>query len=241
MSSSSSVKKHYLLAAFVVIAVLAFDQILKYWVKTHMTIGESIPVLGNWFQLHFTENCGMAFGLRPGGDDGKILLTVFRMIAAGGIGYYLIHIIRKGASTLAVVCFSLILTGAVGNIVDSIFYGWMFTSSTTQTLAIVDTANGYAPWFKGCVVDMLYFPILKGHFPDWFMGGRQFEFFRPIFNIADSAISVGVVALIIFQRSIFVKEQPTPEPPKDDPESQNENLNEAEQVSEDDDDPADSK
>lgn len=204
-TDSTSGRKKYLTALVILALVLAFDQILKYWVKTHMMIGDEIPVFGNWFKLHFTENCGMAFGLKPGGDDGKIVLTIFRMLAAVGISWYLVHIIRKGAAMMAVVCFTLILAGAVGNIIDSVFYGWLFSESTVYDLATLSQGNGYAPVFKGCVVDMLYFPLIKGYFPEWLFNGRYFEFFRPIFNIADASISIGVFALILFQRSIFVK------------------------------------
>ncbi len=217
---NTSPRKKYLLAIGVLLIILILDQWLKFWIKTNMAIGDEIAIFGNWFKLHFTENCGMAFGFRPGGDDGKIILTVFRMFAAVGISWYLIHIIRRSASVMAVVCFTLILAGALGNILDSVFYGWLFSSSSPYQIATIDPLNGYAPWFKGCVVDMLYFPMITGHFPDWLLGGRYFEFFRPIFNIADASISIGVFTLILFQRSIFVR--------KEDERSLSDDLNETE-------------
>jgi signal peptidase II len=195
-------------AAFIIFFVLIADQILKIWIKTHMTLGEGIPVFGNWFILHFTENEGMAFGMRFGGSFGKLILSIFRIIAVAGIGWYLIHIIKQGAKTGLVICISLIFAGALGNIIDSAFYGMIFSESKLHEVATMfPPEGGYGSFLHGKVVDMLYFPLIKGIYPSWIpvWGGSQFIFFRPVFNIADSSITVGVISLILFQRKFFKK------------------------------------
>jgi signal peptidase II len=173
-----------------------------------MTIGQEIQVMGNWFIIHFTENEGMAFGLRFGGDTGKLMLSVFRIIAIIAIGWYLVTLINKKAGTGIIISMSLIFAGAVGNILDSAFYGLIFNESTFHNVATVFPAGGgYGNFLHGKVVDMLYFPVLKGFYPNWFpfWGGTDFIFFRPVFNIADSSITVGVLILILFQKKFFKK------------------------------------
>jgi signal peptidase II len=188
--------------------VLAADQILKLWIKTSMTIGQEISVMGDWFIVHFTENEGMAFGMRFGGDSGKLLLSIFRIIAVIAIGWYLVRIIRRNENAGLIISMSLIFAGALGNILDSAFYGLIFSESTFHQVAeLFPPAGGYSSFLHGKVVDMLYFPVLKGFYPTWFpfWGGTDFIFFRPVFNIADSSITVGVFILIFFQKKFFKK------------------------------------
>lgn len=192
--------------ALTVFIVLVLDQWLKFYIKTHFTLGESRMIFNNWFELHFTENPGMAFGLTLGGKWGKILLTTFRIIASGIIVYYIANLIKESAKTMMIVLVSLILAGAVGNIIDSLFYGIFFNESTYHSLAqFMPVEGGYAPMFMGKVVDMLYFPLVDTFWPDWipYFGGTRFQFFRPVFNIADAAISVGVFTIIAFRRQLF--------------------------------------
>jgi signal peptidase II len=189
--------------AIIVFLVLLADQILKVWIKLNMEIGDSIPVLGTWFYLHFVENEGMAYGMELGGKYGKLLLSTFRIIAIGGIFYYVYTIVRKKYHYLLVTSLSLILAGAIGNVIDSAFYGLIFSESGPFTLAtFMPEEGGYAAFLHGKVVDMFYFPIIEGHWPHWvpWVGGNYVEFFRPVFNIADASISTGVAMLIIFQR-----------------------------------------
>jgi signal peptidase II len=195
------------ITVIVIVAVLAIDQFVKVWVKTHMALHEGIPVFGNWFSIYFTENAGMAFGLKFGGEIGKIFLTVFRIILVALIGMYVSKLLKKGASVGVVVGMALIFAGAVGNIIDSLFYGLLFTGSEGQVATLFPAAGGYAPFLQGRVVDMLYFPIIETSFPAWFpmWGGEEFIFFRPVFNIADSAITIGVIYLLLFKRSYFLK------------------------------------
>jgi len=195
-------------ALLIIFSVLALDQFVKVWIKTHMYLGESYRVSGEWFYLHFVENPGMAFGLQLGGDYGKLLLSVFRIIAICGIGYYLYTLSKKHLRPLLLVCVALVFTGALGNIVDSIFYGKLFGASDMwdQNVAqFLPDGGGYAGWLHGQVVDMFYFPVIEGTVPDWspIWGGEEIVFFRPVFNIADAAISVGVFLLIIFQSRLF--------------------------------------
>lgn len=176
-----------------------------------MTLREEIDVFGDWFKLHFTENEGMAFGLILPGSWGKLFLTFFRLIAVSGIIYYLVYQIKRNIDTLTVVLISLILAGALGNIIDSVFYGRWFTESTAFELGRWAGADeGYGTLFHGKVVDMLYFPLFSGTYPDWspYRPGQSFTFFSAIFNIADAAISVGLFAILIFKRSLF---SPKPE------------------------------
>lgn len=183
--------KPFLLATFVIL----FDQIIKVWVRTHMDLGQEIHLLGDRGMLHYTENNGMAFGMEFGGDAGKLALTMFRIIAVAAIGYGLVHLIRHKYHRGLIMNVALILAGAMGNIIDSTFYGVIYH---------------YAPLFHGRVVDMFYFPLLTGNFPSWvpLWGGQDFVFFRPVFNLADSAISVGVILILIYQKHYFKHEKP---------------------------------
>ena len=195
-------------AIITVLLVLIADQILKIWIKSHMTLGESIFVFGNWFIIHFIENEGMAFGMRFGGNFGKLILSLFRIAAVFAIAWYLIRIIQKKHRSGLIISLSLILAGALGNIIDSCFYGMIFSESSYHTKAVLFPAEGgYGSFLHGKVVDMLYFPLIKGTYPTWvpYFGGADFIFFRPVFNIADSAITTGVFILIIFQKKFFRK------------------------------------
>jgi len=195
-------------ALIIIFIILVLDQVFKFWIKTHMMIGQEYQVIGNWFLLHFTENEGMAFGMSIGGEFGKLILSIFRIIAVGAIGYYLYHLSKKKANFGLMLAIALILAGALGNIIDSAFYGLIFSHSSYHTVAtFLPEDGGYSNFLYGKVVDMLYFPLIKGNFPDWLpiWGGQDFIFFRPVFNIADSSITIGVSLLLIFQRKFFKK------------------------------------
>jgi len=208
-------------AAILVFLVLLIDQSVKFWIKTHMMLGQEHSILGDWFIIHFTENPGMAFGMKFGGSFGKMVLSIFRIIAVFGIGWYLVRLVKTKASTGLILSFALILAGAVGNILDCAFYGLIFNKGLVYDPAMNDWISyfgqagigspGYAGFLKGSVVDMLYFPIIQGHYPSWvpFVGTDQFIFFRPVFNIADSAITVGVFVILIFQKRFFGREKAT--------------------------------
>mgnify|MGYP003418015530 FL=1 len=185
------------LSALIVIAVLIIDQFIKIWVKTSMYWHESIKIT-DWFYIYFTENNGMAFGMEI---FNKFFLTGFRIIAAIAITWLLIQYVKKNYKTGFLVCVSLILAGAIGNIIDCVFYGEFFSESTHSTIAqFVPIGDGYSDWFYGKVVDMFYFPLIETNWPEWmpFVGGEHFIFFSPIFNFADAAISCGIIALILF-------------------------------------------
>ena len=193
----------------IIFIVLFLDQFLKIWIKTNMYLGQEIPVFGNWFIIHFTENNGMAFGMEFAGGYGKLFLSIFRIIAVSFIGWYLFKLSNKKETPFGIILsISLIFAGAVGNILDSAFYGLLFNDSTFQIATFMPEGGGYAGFLHGKVVDMFYFPIIHGNFPQWFpiWKGEEFEFFRPVFNISDTSITIGVLTLIIFQRNFFNKE-----------------------------------
>jgi signal peptidase II len=179
-----------------------------------MYLGQEIHVMGNWFIIHFTENYGMAFGLELGGSTGKFLLSVFRIAAVIGIGWYLRHLILHKKHKGQIAAFALIFAGAIGNIIDSAFYGMIFSESNFQIAQLFPPGGGYAAFLQGRVVDMLYFPIIEGHFPSWFplWANQEFIFFRPVFNISDSSITIGVLMILLFQKEYFHKEKDSPEP-----------------------------
>ncbi len=188
-----------------VILILIIDQTLKIWIKTHMILGQEYKILGDWFIIHFTENNGMAFGMEFWGKNGKIFLTLFRIAAVIGIGWYIKMLIKENAPKMVIISISLIFAGALGNIIDSVLYGVIFDESFYQVAEFMPKDGGYSSLLQGRVVDMLYFPILKGNYPEWFpfWGGQRFIFFRPVFNIADSAITIGVAYILLFERSFF--------------------------------------
>lgn len=191
----------------IITLVVIADQALKIYIKTHYHVGESHNVLGNWFQFYFIENEGMAYGWKFGGQWGKILLTVFRMAAVVFGVFYIRKIISKRLHPGFIICVSLIFAGALGNLIDSMFYGLIFeySSPVTMNVANIFPEHGYAGFLHGNVVDMLYFPIINGHFPAWFplWSGEDFIFFRPIFNIADASISIGIITILLFQKKFF--------------------------------------
>ena len=187
------------LATLIVISVLVIDQVLKIWVKTTMYLHQNYHIT-DWFYIYFTENNGMAFGLEL---FAKMFLTVFRIIMAGVITWYLTKLVRSAqkVKTGFIACLSLILAGAIGNIIDCVFYGEIFSASTRSSIATwVPFGEGYGDWLHGKVVDMFYFPIIDTYWPDWMpmVGGEHFIFFSPIFNFADAAISCGMIALLLF-------------------------------------------
>ncbi|MBQ7998632.1 MAG: lipoprotein signal peptidase [Bacteroidales bacterium] len=194
-----------------VILLLLVDQAIKFAVKLNMTLGESIPVLGDWFKICFVENNGMAFGMQFGGDFGKILLTLFRIVLIGLIIYYINKVLLKKSDTPTgvLVGVSLVLVGAIGNVIDCIFYGQLFSASSYGMLAeFLPSGGGYATLMMGNVVDMFYVPLIESTFPDWLpiWGGKDFIFFRPVFNFADSCISVGVIYMLLFQYKYFSRQ-----------------------------------
>jgi signal peptidase II len=192
------------MAVLIVLAVLLIDQIIKIWVKTSMTLHESIHVT-DWFYITFIENNGMAFGMQLGS---KIILSLFRVIAISALGYYIWVEVKRQAKIGYIVCLSLVLAGAVGNLIDCMFYGLMFNASSPYYLSyFVPFGTGYAPFLMGKVVDMFYFPLIETEWPTWmpFVGGEHFVFFSPVFNFADSCISVSVVWLLLFYRQEISK------------------------------------
>jgi signal peptidase II len=194
---------------FLILAVIFADQVLKFYIKLNYFAGEEHNMIGNWFRFHFVENEGMAWGWKFGGDFGKIALTLFRLVAVIWGSFLLRDFIRKKYHKGFIICASLIYAGALGNLIDSLFYGLIFDFSNpfTQNVAqLLPTTGGYAGFLHGKVVDMLYFPIItNAHYPTWmpFVGGDEFEFFRPVFNIADAAISTGVISILVFQNTFF--------------------------------------
>ena len=198
MKNRETVKRGWL-AALIVLAVLLIDQVIKIWVKTHMTLHEQIEIF-SWFKIVFIENNGMAYGMEIGS---KLVLSLFRIVAVGVLGYYIAQQVRKQARWGYIICISMVMAGAAGNIFDSMFYGLIFNASSEfYTSYLVPFGSGYAPFLMGKVVDMFYFPLIVTTWPDWVpvVGGDPYVFFSPIFNFADSAISVGVVLLLLFYR-----------------------------------------
>jgi signal peptidase II len=187
-----------------ILLILLADQTLKILVKTNMPLYQQIPFLGNWGILHFVENNGMAFGMSLPGTWGKALLSSFRVVAVIGIGFYMRQLIHLKAHTGLILTLAMVMAGAMGNIIDSLFYGLIFSESTPfQAATMFPEGGGYSSLLHGKVVDMFYFPIIKGNYPDWFKNGSSFIFFRPVFNIADSSISVAVALILINQKRFF--------------------------------------
>lgn len=197
----------------IILLVVVADQALKFYIKTNFYLNEHHNILGTWFRLHFVENEGMAYGWKFGGESGKMILTLFRLGAVVFGVWYLHSIIQKKYNRGFIICASLIFAGALGNLIDSMFYGIIFEESMPGSYAVAKAfpVHGYAGFLHGKVVDMLYFPIISdAHFPDWvpFFGGDEFEFFRPIFNLADAAISTGVITILVFQKRFFKHHTP---------------------------------
>jgi len=197
-----NVKNKSLLIIFL---ILLIDQILKIWIKTHMMLGDEIVIARNWFIIHFVENNGMAFGFELGTSFGKYLLSIFRIVAVGALGWYLTKLWKRKVPFGLILSFSLIMAGAIGNILDSAYFGLIFNESYGKIATLFPPEGGYAGFLQGRVVDMFYFPLLSGHYPTWlpFVGGQEFIFFRPVFNLADSSITIGIFIILIFYRRFF--------------------------------------
>lgn len=203
----------------VIVLILFLDQWLKIWIKTNLYYGEEFNLLGmNWARIHFVENKGMAFGLELGGYYGKLILSLFRIVVVSAMGYYLYTLIKEKVSLGLLGSIALIMAGALGNIIDSAFYGLIFSDSNPYHRNVAElfpSDGGYGSFLHGKVVDMFYFPMFSGYFPDWFpfWAGEQFLFFRPVFNLADASITVGVFCIILFYRHIFQDDDPKPQSP----------------------------
>ncbi len=192
----------------IIVLIVLADQALKVYIKTNFYINEEHDILGNWFKLHFIENEGMAYGWKFGGEAGKMILTLFRLVAVVFGVWYLRNMIQKKYHRGFILCAGLIFAGALGNLIDSMFYGLIFEESVSHGMVVakIFPAHGYAGFLHGKVVDMLYFPIITdAHFPEWvpFWGGDEFVFFSPIFNLADASISTGVITILLFQKKFF--------------------------------------
>jgi signal peptidase II len=192
-------------SVLLILLILFVDQVLKIWIKTHLAIGQEMHLFGNWGILHFIENNGMAFGMEMGGKPGKFILSIFRIIAIFGIGWFLFTLVSKKANAGLILAVSAILAGAIGNIIDSAFYGMIFSDSLNHPSILFPPGGGYSSFLHGKVVDMFYFPIINAHWPDWspIHPGESFIFFRPVFNISDSAITCGVISIVLFQKKMF--------------------------------------
>ena len=189
---------------FTAFILVLLDQILKIWIKTHYVLGEESQIF-DWFIIHFTENNGMAFGLEFGGYTGKKILTIFRIIVVGIGIKYIFNLTKAGFSNGTSIALGLIIGGAIGNIIDSSFYGIIFDESYNNIASFMPEGGGYSSLLHGKVVDMFYFPIMNSHFPSWLpiWGGEHFIFFRPVFNIADAGISIGIFMILLFYRKEF--------------------------------------
>ncbi|MGB4775872.1 MAG: lipoprotein signal peptidase [Daejeonella sp.] len=201
--------KGYTKPLLAILLILLADQTVKFWIKLNMTLGQEFNILGRWIIIHFTENNGMAFGLEFGGEAGKLALTLFRIAAVCGIGYGLVYLIKRKYHRGLILNVAFIFAGALGNIIDSAFYGLLFSDSNYYHPAkLFPAGGGYSGLFHGKVVDMFYFPVLQGVFPKWLpvWGGEDFIFFRPVFNVADAAISIGVILIILYQKRYFKEE-----------------------------------
>jgi signal peptidase II len=193
----------------IIFIVLLIDQIVKFWIKTHFMLGESVSVAGDWFYLSFVENNGMAFGLEFGGEFGKLFLSLFRIGVVGAMAWYLFKAAKKKSLHPGLLwSFSFIVAGAIGNIIDSAFYGIIFNDSFGQVASFMPEEGGYGSFLHGYVVDMFYFPIIESHFPDWMpiWGGESFTFFSPVFNVADASITTGAGVFLLFQKHFFKEE-----------------------------------
>lgn len=191
-----------------IVLIVIIDQVLKFWIKLNMPMGQEYNVIGDWFRIHFTENYGMAFGLEFWGKFGKLFLSLFRIAAVIMIGFYISWLIKQKMPTGVIIGISLIMAGALGNIIDSAFYGLIFSESGfVNPATFLPPEGGYSSFLHGRVVDMFYFPIIDTTWPQWipWLGGNRFIFFRPVFNIADSAITTGVLYLLLFQRKEIFK------------------------------------
>ena len=237
-------KNKTILAFCLILFILLLDQAVKIYVKTHFLLGEEYKIFGfDRALIHFVENPGMAFGMEFGGDYGKLALSLFRIVAVGFLSYYIHNLIKAGASVGLVISFSLILAGALGNIIDSAFYGMIFSDSVPEMhggdyARIFPPEGGYGTFLHGRVVDMFYFPLVEGVYPAWmpneesFLGrflpnaGTRYQFFQPVFNVADAAITVGVASLILFQRSYFAENEEKESVIVENVEEKIENINE---------------
>jgi signal peptidase II len=207
----SIAKKTWIVVLFV-FCILVVDQILKIYIKTHFEYGGGFDILGlSWAKIHFVENEGMAFGMTFGGSTGKLVLSLFRLAMISVLIYLIFRIIKSGAKLGLIMSFAMILTGAIGNMIDSAFYGVIFSETPMYHGGIATmfpAEGGYAPFLYGKVVDMFYFPMIDTVLPDWlpFWGGERFRFFQPVFNIADSMITIGTISLLLFHRKFFTEE-----------------------------------